>query len=577
MRDLGSRGKALPRVRPGGLQSLRLLAIRNMSTISAILRPAAVALLMMLVLLAHGTSADQRKQKDYGLPRRQQIIGFLTKSAEWYRSSSFEREIPIQPADVPLRENAQAIRLQILRLSFDYAKALAADQARSSVSHDQQSDASAPDASGSDLQNWIKIEAQCQAEAQEARKDVASIRNEGETDPGKNRPKLEVALSESQSRVDLIQGKCQTYGNLVDFVRTMNASNPQNQDLVSIIDDLSRIVPELATAVGATPPSEGGFSSVVPPGTGSSIPSLISDVLLSRRKLRTLDQSGRTTDSLAEASQDLRNPLAQYLYSALQSANLSSSDLHRSDLDELRQQQVRLDHLSAQITALAPAIVALDKQKILFGIYKSDLASWRTLVVSQYTATWKRLIIHLVAIGGVVILLVMLTAALRRATLRYVHDENRRPTILIAERILLWVCIFFVVVLTFASNLGSLATFLGLITAGLAVALQNVILAVLGYTVLVGKLGLRLGDQVHVSGVTGKVVEFGLLQFQVREIDTQGQPTGRLGSFSNSFIFLSPATGIFKLGIEKKNTNSSEERSAVGPHDILTDPKTANV
>ena len=265
-----------------------------------------------------------------------------------------------------------------------------------------------------------------------------------------------------------------------------------------------------------------------------------------------LDRADRTTDRLAQASQDLRNPLAQYLYSALQSANLASGDLQRSDIDDLRKQQVRLDHLSSEVTALAPAIVALDKQKILFGIYMSDLASWRTLVVSQYNAAWKRLIIHLVAIVGMVILLVILTAALRRVTLRYVHDENRRRTILIAERILLWVCIFFIVVLTFASNLGSLATFLGLITAGLAVALQNVILAVLGYTVLVGKLGLRLGDQVQVSGVTGKVVEFGLLQFQVREIDAQGQPTGRLGSFSNSFIFVSPATGIFKLGIEKE-------------------------
>jgi Mechanosensitive ion channel len=547
-----------------------------MSTISRILRPAVVALLMMLGLLAYGRPGDQRKQSDGSLPRRRQVIGFLTRSIEWYRSSSFEREIPIQSTDVPLRENAQAVRTQILRLSFDYAKALAADQARSSISPDQQSDASAPDSSRSDLQHWMKIEAQCEAEAQEARKDVASIRSDVEAHRGKDRTKLEVALSEGESHVDLVQAKCQSYGNLLDFVRTMSASNPQNEDLVSIIDALSRTVPELGTAVGSTPPSQGGFSSVVPPATGASIPHLIFDVVLSRRRLRTLDRADQTTDSLAQASQDLRNPLAEYLYSALQNANLSSSDLRRSDIEALRRQQVRLDQLSAEVTALAPAIVALDKQKILFGIYMSDLASWRTLAVSQYTAAWKRLIIHVVAIVGVVILLVIFGAALRRATLRYVHDENRRRAILIAERIVLWVCIFFVVVLTFASNLGSLATCLGLITAGLAVALQNVILAVLGYTVLVGKLGLRLGDQVQVSGVTGKVVEFGLLQFQVREIDAQGQPTGRLGSFSNSFIFVSPATGIFKLGIEKSNTESSDEPSGVGPHDIVSDPTTAN-
>jgi hypothetical protein len=39
----------------------------------------------------------------------------------------------------------------------------------------------------------------------------------------------------------------------------------------------------------------------------------------------------------------------------------------------------------------------------------------------------------------------------------------------------------------FAFNLSSLATFLSLISAGIAVALQNVILAVVGYFLLIGR------------------------------------------------------------------------------------------
>jgi len=179
-----------------GIDSATHWSIRTMSVIAVILRHVAVPLLMF-GLLTRGTFADQREQKDYGLPRRQQVIGFLTESVEWYRSSSFEREIPIQPADVPLRENAQAVRIQVLRLAFDYARALAAAEAHSSISRDQQSAASAPNSSGSDLQHWMKIEAQCEAEAQEARNDVASVRSDVETHRGKNRPKLEVALSES--------------------------------------------------------------------------------------------------------------------------------------------------------------------------------------------------------------------------------------------------------------------------------------------------------------------------------------------------------------------------------------------
>jgi small-conductance mechanosensitive channel len=56
---------------------------------------------------------------------------------------------------------------------------------------------------------------------------------------------------------------------------------------------------------------------------------------------------------------------------------------------------------------------------------------------------------------------------------------------------------------------------------------------------------------VQISGVTGDVTDIGWLQFQLREIDngTQ-QPTGRVVTFSNSFVFLSPSTGLSKLNRE---------------------------
>jgi small-conductance mechanosensitive channel len=64
---------------------------------------------------------------------------------------------------------------------------------------------------------------------------------------------------------------------------------------------------------------------------------------------------------------------------------------------------------------------------------------------------------------------------------------------------------------------------------------------------LVGKLRIRVGDHVQISGVSGEVVDIGLMQFQLKELDTASeQPTGRVVSFSNSFVFVSPATGLFR-------------------------------
>ena len=98
------------------------------------------------------------------------------------------------------------------------------------------------------------------------------------------------------------------------------------------------------------------------------------------------------------------------------------------------------------------------------------------------------------------------------------------------------------------SQLGSLATFAGLMTAGVAVALQNVILAMVGYFLLIGKFGVRVGDRVQVSGVVGEVVEIGLIRLHIMELagaGTDAQPTGRVVAFSNSIVF-QPNPGLFR-------------------------------
>jgi len=116
------------------------------------------------------------------------------------------------------------------------------------------------------------------------------------------------------------------------------------------------------------------------------------------------------------------------------------------------------------------------------------------------------------------------------------------------HRLLTLFAIAVVALFSVASDLSSLATYFGLLTAGMAVALQSVILASLGYLVLMGKRGIRIGDRVQVSGITGDVANMGLLQFQLREFDVQKQRfTGHVATFSNSLVFVSPAIGLLKF------------------------------
>ena len=99
-----------------------------------------------------------------------------------------------------------------------------------------------------------------------------------------------------------------------------------------------------------------------------------------------------------------------------------------------------------------------------------------------------------------------------------------------------------------------LTTALGLVTAGLAFALQKVITAVAGYGVILRGKTFHVGDRITMGGVRGDVVALGFIQTTIMEM---GQPpsvpsadpaiwvrsrqyTGRIVTVSNAKIFDEP-------------------------------------
>jgi small-conductance mechanosensitive channel len=83
-----------------------------------------------------------------------------------------------------------------------------------------------------------------------------------------------------------------------------------------------------------------------------------------------------------------------------------------------------------------------------------------------------------------------------------------------------------------------LSTILGLAGAGLTVVLKDFIVSFLGWFMLMGRNGIRVGDWVEINGVRGEVVEIGLLRTVLLETGNwadAGQPTGRQVAFLNSY------------------------------------------
>src|SRR6202050_3609305 len=72
--------------------------------------------------MAGGLSADT-PPSTYQLPANSEVIGYLLQSVNWYRHVYAERQVVNEPADLMFLDDNQAIERQIVKLSFEFAKA----------------------------------------------------------------------------------------------------------------------------------------------------------------------------------------------------------------------------------------------------------------------------------------------------------------------------------------------------------------------------------------------------------------------------------------------------------------------
>ncbi len=89
----------------------------------------------------------------------------------------------------------------------------------------------------------------------------------------------------------------------------------------------------------------------------------------------------------------------------------------------------------------------------------------------------------------------------------------------------------------------SIGTFLGLLSAGLAIALKDLVADLAGWAFIVLRRPFELGDRVQIGGHAGDVVDRSLFQFTIMEIGnwvSADQSTGRLIHVPNSHVFTQP-------------------------------------
>lgn len=483
----------------------------------------------------------------------QDVIAFLNQAIAWQQHSVVEQQLATDPVDVVFLSDNRQLANQIVRLSFDFARAEAQVLLKNPVQSGSQS-AGQDDAAAS-RNRLLDIAAKADQQVKRSQVELQSLRGKLDNATGKRRATLESAIAEIESELELAQTRRDVIRNMITFMTgtSLNGSGPGG--LESQIEELQRSVPaaEAKPAAGqnqTTVPASVAAGSVLANRRSepAGILAIVTDLMALTRKLRLIDESRHLTDALAQSTNNLRTPLGAGLRELIRRGDQIADQPVSTDPVLLQQQKAELDNLTAQFKQRADVILPLAKQGVLLEVYKRNLANWRNMVHDQYAAELKGLIIRGSILAIVLALVIGSSQLARKAVFRYVRDGRRRYQLLLVQRIVLWFVIAIVIAFAFATELGSLATFAGLITAGIAVALQNVILSVAGYFFLIGKYGVRVGDRVQVAGVTGEVVDIGLVRLHLMELggdQTDPQPTGRVVVFSNSVVF-QPNAGLFK-------------------------------
>jgi small-conductance mechanosensitive channel len=198
-----------------------------------------------------------------------------------------------------------------------------------------------------------------------------------------------------------------------------------------------------------------------------------------------------------------------------------------------------IQHLSSDRTALR----ILERRVEMMNSLAAAYGKWGGVV-----ETARRSALHSLIAGGLWIVLMMAVAFFLNRLIEHFFaglslERKQKTTLQAVLRISMRLVIVVVILMLIFGKPDNLSTVVGLTGAGLAVALQDFLLSFLGWFVLMGRHGIRVGDWVEInsnafSGVRGEVVEITLFRTVLLETGNWNEPghlTGRQVAFMNMY------------------------------------------
>ena len=476
-----------------------------------------------------------------------QVVEILDETVDWYRTLGTQQQAATQPSDLLILYANHQTADKVMALAFEIARANA-----ELISSEE--GASKQARAENDAQSVSQVRAKLDAQRAALQTEIDSAKRDAAGAAAPERSDSQARAAVLQRELDLMNARRNFLDNMAQFENENDEQGFGANALKAHIDAIAASIPTTsgpitaATGEGSTADSTDDASSSMSTSLGQfGIWDLAGTVFRISAKIRTIESIDRRTAELQEVFTRIRTPPLEKLKTLTARGDALSSQTDSADTATLRDVRNQFDTLAWLFKQTSSILTPLSKAGVLLDQYRRNLASWRDATERQYREALKVLALRVAIFIGLLALVFGAAELWQRAVFRYVPDTRRRSRFLLLRRIVIWALVVVIAASTFATELGSLATFAGLITAGLAVAMQSVLVSLVGYFFLIGKYGIRVGDRVQIGNVTGEVIEMGLVRLHLMELGGQPpmSPTGRVVAFANSIIFQASG-GLFK-------------------------------
>jgi small-conductance mechanosensitive channel len=250
------------------------------------------------------------------------------------------------------------------------------------------------------------------------------------------------------------------------------------------------------------------------------------------RKVRALIEVGSRGRDLRRAQAEATKAIADLTqkHEALEKQTETSTAPAGTGQDAIN----ALHALSSQRKTLIEYDARVHDEQQLASIYQS----WEQIVAGQKREALHRILVSLAVIAALLLAALVATTLIRRFFLRHAAERRRYGHLRgLAEMAVRLFALGLILIVVFGPP-QQLSAIIGLITAGITIVMKDFIIAFLGWFPLMGKNGIRVGDWVEIDGVSGEVVEIGMLRTVLLETGNwadPGHPTGRRTTFMNGF------------------------------------------